>query len=197
MRRAGVLLVIGMIFAAGISLKHADRAHVLLSGSEIGKIDRVFMWKAAARMIRDRPILGHGVNTFMANYMTYWVGGERQPRYAHNCYLQVAAETGLLGLISFLAVLGLFFHTLADGIRRNVEEHVLLFGCAIGLLAFALQAAVDTNFYALRQAALFWVLAGFALGLYHRTSPAASAAAPQPDVARSPEPVVVMGESGG
>ena len=37
-----------------------------------------------------------------------------------------------------------------------------------GLVAFAAQSAMDTHFYALRQAALFWMCAGLAVGLSER-----------------------------
>lgn len=136
------------------------------SWSEAGVADRWVMWQAALRMIRDRPILGHGLNTFMANYLKYWVGGERQPRYAHNCYLQVAAETGIMGLLSFVWVLALFFLRLLRALRNaHPREGILLLGFLAGLLAFVIQAAIDTNFYSLRQSALFWTLAGLATGL--------------------------------
>jgi len=67
----------------------------VVSVVDTGAVDRSFMWQAGWGMFMDRPILGHGLNTFMANYLSYWVGGEYMPRYAHNCYLQVAAETGV------------------------------------------------------------------------------------------------------
>ena len=128
------------------------------------------MWQAAMGMIRDRPILGHGLNTFMANYLTYWVGGEQAPRYAHNCYLQVAAETGLIGLGVFLVLLWQIFAYLLRGLTRlPSQEGLLLLGMIAGLFAFAVQAGVDTNFYALRQAALFWTLAGLAVGYASRS----------------------------
>jgi len=124
------------------------------------------MWQAAGGMIKDRPLLGHGINTFMANYLTYWVGGERQPRYAHNCYLQMAAETGALGLVAFLALLWGMGVQVRRGVRTTTSrERFLLLGLATGLLAFVIHAAVDTDFYSLRQAALFWVLAGCAVGV--------------------------------
>jgi putative inorganic carbon (HCO3(-)) transporter len=140
--------------------------HFLGSLSDIGIRDRWVMWQAAMGMIRDRPVLGHGLNTFMANYLDYWVGGEYMPRYAHNCYLQVAAETGLLGLAAFLTLLiVLFVRLLKRTHRSSGDQQVLLCGLTVGLLAFALQAALDTNFYSLRQAALFWTLSGVAVGL--------------------------------
>jgi hypothetical protein len=41
----------------------------------------------------------------------------------------------------------------------------LLIGLGTGLVAFALHAAIDTNFYSVRSATLFWAFAGLALGL--------------------------------
>ncbi len=165
-RRAGLiaLLVAGALGAA--ALHGQGRFNEVLARSDAGVMDRWAMWQAALGMIRDRPVLGHGLNTFMANYLTYWVGGEQQPRYAHNCYLQVAAETGLVGLTAFLSLLASLFACLVRAIRRVGEPHrVLLLGMCAGLVAFAVQAGLDTNFYSLRQAALFWVLAGVAIGL--------------------------------
>ena len=165
-RRAGLiaLLVAGALGAA--ALQREGRFSGVMARSDIGVMDRWAMWQAALGMIRDRPVLGHGLNTFMANYLTYWVGGERMPRYAHNCYLQVAAETGLVGLAAFLWLLGaLFVHLWRAPPRLPAQERLLLSGLCAGLVAFAVQAGLDTNFYALRQAALFWVLAGVAIGL--------------------------------
>ena len=140
--------------------------------SDIGVQDRSAMWQSAIHMIHDRPFLGHGLNTFMANYLDYWVGGERQPRYAHNCYLQVAAETGIVGLLAFVGLLGALFARLMGVMRQpQFRESLLVAGLLAGLVAFAIQAGVDTNFYSLRQAALFWTLAGLAVGLSERATP--------------------------
>ena len=175
-RRFALVLIWVTVFSAGYFLYRTGHTHEVLTLSDIGTADRVAMWTTAIRMISDRPILGHGLNTFMANYLAYWVGGERQPRYAHNCYLQVAAETGLVGLAAFLALLGLLFRQLTAGLRRlSGDDQIILLGLVAGLLAFAIHSAVDTDFYSLRQAALFWVLAGVALGLSARRDEALDA----------------------
>lgn len=169
--RRTVLTLLGVIVVGGVFfLRWVGNLQVVASLSEVGKIDRWVMWQAAIGMIRDRPLLGHGLNTFMANYLDYWVGGEQAPRYAHNCYLQVAAETGLIGLGAFLVLLWQIFAYLLRGLARlPSQEGLLLLGMITGLFAFALQAAVDTNFYSLRQAALFWTLAGLAVGYASRS----------------------------
>lgn len=159
--RRWVLLTVGtsLVLVGGV-------LGILKDSLRAGIGDRWLMWQAAWRMWGDRPWLGHGVNTFMANYLQYYVGGERQPKYAHNCYLQVAAETGLLGLLAFGWLLVALVTLLVRGAWQAADaqrRHVLL-GMGAGLMAFLVQSAVDTNFYALRQAALFWGWSGLAVG---------------------------------
>ncbi len=164
--RRKVLIVAGVVFIfAFLFLVYRGRLHDVLSWSEVGKQDRIVMWQAAVAMIQDEPFIGKGVNTFMYNYLRYWVGGEQQPRYAHNCYLQMAAETGIFGLAAFLCVLGNFMACLLNALRLAGKREPLLVGWFIGLTAFLTQAAIDTNFYSLKQSMLFWSMAGLAVGL--------------------------------
>lgn len=174
MRRATLAAGIAVVLVCGIWLSHTGRLASTFSPTETGTSDRWVMWQAGAKMVAARPLLGHGVNTFMANYLDYWVGGERMPRYAHNCYLQVAAETGLIGLAAFVALLGLIWRRLWAALTPPLaDQQMWLLGLLGGLTAFLVQAGLDTNFYALRQAALFWALTGVALGLSCRVGPAA------------------------
>jgi O-antigen ligase len=168
-RRYSLLVLAGLLLAGWLSPQGRSHLAQVVSSAGNGLNDRWIMWQAAIGMIRDRPLLGHGVNTFMDNYLLYRVGGEIWPRYAHNCYLQVAAETGLVGFGFFVSLLGVLFVRLLGRLRDRLSgDRLVLSGLVVGLVAFAFQAGIDTNFYALRQAVLFWVLAGFALGLSER-----------------------------
>ena len=167
MRRYALIILAVAVLLAGVFLVWTGRVHRVFSSSDIGKQDRRVMWQAALGMIKDRPILGQGVNTFMANYLHYWVGGEQQPRYAHNCYLQMWAETGVVGFGAFLWLLwgmvGLWRRAVSW--LSNGPPRYMLLGLLASLVAFLVQAALDTNFYSMRQAFLFWTLAGMATGL--------------------------------
>ncbi len=159
------------VFAATIVFFIIKENHLwkALTLSDIGSQDRAVMWRTAWRMIRARPILGHGLNTFMANYMAYVAGPTQGPAYAHNCFLQITAETGLLGLTAFLWFLWKLFssgwRTLKTASKHAGDYEPLLAGVMAGLLAFLVQSAFDTNLYSLRQAVLFWSLSGYAVGL--------------------------------
>ena len=172
LRRRALLLFLLFIIGACFFLYRSGLTHAVLSLSNVGTTDRKAMWQSAVWMIYDRPWLGHGVNTFMSNYLRYWVGGEHMPRYAHNCYLQMAAETGLVGLGAFLAVLGGLTARLIHAYQkqRDLIQRRVFLGMAAGLCAFVIHAGVDTNFYSLRQAALFWIFAGLTVGFSFRSS---------------------------
>jgi O-antigen ligase len=67
---------------------------------------------AAYEMWRDNPVLGVGANEFPSNYRNYAADiglDSRSERQAHNSYLQQAAESGTLGFLAFIAMIGAGF----------------------------------------------------------------------------------------
>lgn len=65
---------------------------------------RLGYWKAAGQIAREHPLRGVGPDNFAAWYHTYRESAAGETKRAHNNYLQVAAETGGLGLAAFLAI---------------------------------------------------------------------------------------------
>lgn len=139
----------------------------LLTFHDAGSLDRKVMWQAAINMIKDKPFFGHGLNTFMSNYTKYWVGGEFMPRYAHNCFLQITAELGIVGLFTFLWLIITFFIKSIRALKRTEDKFYIacITGITSGLFAYLAQSFVDTNFYSLQSAILFWVFLGWVCGL--------------------------------
>ncbi|MBI4322953.1 MAG: O-antigen ligase family protein [Candidatus Omnitrophica bacterium] len=168
LRAPAMALGLGLVVSASLYLYVVGRLDYTVTFHDIGTRDRWFMWQSAWHMIQDRPWLGQGLNTFMANYLSYWVGGERQPRYAHNCFLQVTAETGVIGLVTFVGFLAAMVWSWWRVLRRfefEAPERRFILALGAGMVGFLFQAAFDTNLYSLRQATLFWTLAGMATGL--------------------------------
>lgn len=166
------------VAAAGFFLiTSSESLDKLLTFSDIASNDRASMWQTGWSMFKDRPLFGHGLNTFMANYSSFAPDAGKNPAYAHNCYLQMAAETGILGLSIFVIFLtGLSRHlwsalrmrTAGPAETAEPELRAALDGISAALLGFLVQSTFDTNFYALRQAVLFWTLAGAAVALSTR-----------------------------
>jgi tetratricopeptide (TPR) repeat protein len=70
---------------------------------------RFEFWEGAVRIFSSYPLLGSGLGTFSQVYNQFQPG-RWYSRFAHNIYLEVASETGVLGLIAFLSlILGIIF----------------------------------------------------------------------------------------
>jgi O-antigen ligase len=66
-------------------------------------VERLAHWQAARDMWRDNPWLGVGFGNYAAIYPAYAVGRWLDPLgHAHNYLLNLGAETGLVGIISYL-----------------------------------------------------------------------------------------------
>ncbi len=129
--------------------------------------DRSVMWKNSVTIFMRHPVIGNGLNTFYDNYMKVRQDDMKNKHgsYAHNCYLQMAAEIGLLGLFSFLAfvisVMIKSFRALAT--IKDPFYYSLALGINLGLIAFLIHSAGDTDLYSLPLAALFWLSSGILL----------------------------------
>ncbi|MDD2690031.1 MAG: O-antigen ligase family protein [Candidatus Omnitrophica bacterium] len=124
-------------------------------------IDRKMIWQAAWKMIMASPLIGLGLGTFMFNFEKFVVKGYPYSiPYAHNCYLQIAAETGIIGLFSFLSILILFFYygIRAINTRKKSFSWYILLSSLAAVLSYAVQIGVDTFFYSLDLGTLFWLL---------------------------------------
>lgn len=121
-----------------------------------GDSDRFRYWLAAWKMINEHPFFGMGVGTFMANFSKFLP--DCNVSYAHNCYLQIWAETGIFALFSFMGFIVSFVYL---GIKRFiVYKDFLLLGLLSGVIGFLVHSFFDTNLYSLRLAILFWVWVG-------------------------------------
>jgi putative inorganic carbon (HCO3(-)) transporter len=138
----------------------------IVRGASIYRID---IWKETLNIVKNRPALGYGINTYMSvlqkyrrdrnypdAYPTY--ARTKHPTYAHNCYLQMAAEMGLAGLIVFLWIVAKFFK-----ICISKKDNYVLLGITCGIFAFLVHSFVDTNLYSLQLNTLFWFMLGLAV----------------------------------
>lgn len=150
-----------IIFLSGVLFisPHAFKERVRSTGDINSNLLRIGLWKEALSIIEDFPVFGCGLNTysFLAHdYKAVRRGGT----YPHNSFLQMAAETGLAGLASFLWILITFFRS---GFRiLNIKNNPLFLGAISGILAFLIQGFFDTHLYSLQLVVLFWFMMGFA-----------------------------------
>lgn len=157
------LFAIGLILPLAFNFSSISLVKRMVSFSgDAGAIDRKFLWLAALRMFYAKPLFGVGLGTFMENYQKFWLQPTTEIAYAHNCYLQMLAETGFIGLGAFLLLLFIWLRKSLIRLLRpsNSFYYFSFMGLTVGLIAYLLNSFVDTNFYSLPIAVLFWFILG-------------------------------------
>jgi len=93
-----------------------------LSDENYAIVERLAHWRAAWRMVSDNPLLGVGIGNYVPVYPAYALPGWEAPMgHAHNYYLNIAAEAGLVGLGGYLFLWGaIFWH--GWRVYRGTEE---------------------------------------------------------------------------
>lgn len=145
--------------------------------------DRLSIYANTVNMIKHHPFIGVGVNTFSKNYGKYKLPSAEKfwqtpdTIYAHNIYLQMAGEIGLLGLFSFLCLLFVIFRRVTGFVLRVNNEYLKITatGLAACLIAFLINGLTETSLYYSRVSMIFWYLIGFSLALNKFTNEAKSA----------------------
>jgi len=137
---------------------------------------RLATWKFTIIMIKDHPILGSGLGTFKYNSLNYQAKffdqGENRRFYpygiadkAHNEYLQLWAELGIIGLGIFLWLIITYFHYGIILLKRIKDKYKQ--GIVIGLMGGVMAVLVDAIFgFPLHLPAtltLFWLIMGLAI----------------------------------
>lgn len=137
---------------------------------DISMRGRVSEQIAGWRMFRDHPLLGVGYDNYDVYYLEYseeiGLDSRREQRQAHNLYLEVLAETGLVGIALFLTLIFALFYGLwrAKHLFRLVEdtEMVMLVG---GLQAGIIGFLTSSIFLHAAYPRYFWLLVGVAFAV--------------------------------
>jgi O-antigen ligase len=100
------------VLAAGGSLKIDLSTQQTLNKETSGRANLV---KEGIALFGDRPLWGYGSGSFSVAYQKHRTGGSGQLSVSHTEPVTVAAEQGLIGLLAYLALLGVAFATLLRG----------------------------------------------------------------------------------
>jgi O-antigen ligase len=114
------------------------------------QIDRIVLWKDVMPMIQRHPLFGQGLGTFEFTYPAYeTLDADIPAYYAHNDYLQVLAETGIVGTMLLLWALMEAWRIAAGNIKEKNDSFVKGIGLGtIGsLTAIMLQEFTDFALY--------------------------------------------------
>ena len=139
------------------------------SDSESSMDWRLKLWTEMSRKISDKPIQGYGLGAFPILREQY-VKGFFESTEAHNDYLRLVIELGILGLGSYLILLGssiyIFCRRFLITLRQHKEDAWLLGGLAI-MLAFIVMSFFEN---VIQGTAAMWLLWSLVAAILNRSS---------------------------
>jgi O-antigen ligase len=95
--------------------------------------NRTHIWNVSLDVIKNHPVFGAGLGAFPQAYTAFdTLNGMERVEQAHNDYLQILADAGIVGLL-----IGAFFvfRLFRDGVRNIKTHNTLRRGVAVGALA--------------------------------------------------------------
>jgi O-antigen ligase len=121
---------------------------------------RGWIWQDTWTMIKANPVLGVGIGGFETAYPQYsHSDGALIVGQAHNDYLQVLADAGLLGGLLALWFLALIFREIFRGIKsRDALLSAIAQGSGAGIFAILVHSIFDFNLQLPSNALLFLLL---------------------------------------
>lgn len=133
---------------------------------------RFVMWRTGIDIIKEHPLLGTGIGTFKKihpKYQSKYLGTEKYgrfeglSRFIHNDYLEITANTGILGLGTFLWLIVTLYWTGLKRLKQISESKYspnLLIIILSSLTAVLIHSFFHYSFYLPATSMLFWLWLG-------------------------------------
>lgn len=139
---------------------------------ESSTTSRLVLAKIAINMFLEHPIIGVGWNSFvdvMEKYDEF--GAAKSFRYpAHNMYLLMMSETGLIGIISYLVLIYAIFKIHKNTIKRSIDVSIKNASSAalVSIIALLITGVQGWSFRADSIQAITWINFGIICALNGR-----------------------------
>ncbi len=145
------------------------RALRIIDGKDESLLIRMTLWQGGWKVFKDHPLTGCGFRCVDLIHSQYPdpTGNIKKLRGMHNNFVQLAVDTGILGLMSWLSIWVCFFLLLYKKVTSNEEEppgRWVALGSAAAVIAFLSGGFFESNFYDSEVAALLFFIMSLPFG---------------------------------
>lgn len=113
---------------------------------------RLNYWQEVLKIIIAHPFVGIGPGNF----------NSALSRYAHNSYLQIWAETGILGLFSFIWIIYVVIKSYLKQLSNPLSKSRIA-GLIAAIFVFLIHNFLDFTFFLPEVAYIWWVILGLGI----------------------------------
>ncbi|HJZ24369.1 MAG TPA: O-antigen ligase family protein [Candidatus Babeliales bacterium] len=180
-----VLLVCLLMYFVGSS-KYSSHARTIFQVSQLSTSksplgQRLLCWNTSVEIIKDYPFLGIGIgprifrNTYqkyaqeIVNKKNLKIKKIERVSHAHNVFLTIFVEMGILGLISFIWLYVTIFYSAIKLYKTSRDERTrnVIMGIVGSLLCIFLHGATD-NFIKKPDVLFLWFIIGILFALIQK-----------------------------
>jgi len=148
-----VVLAVGILFFPGPISNRLTSSLNLKEGSNAGRFE---MWEKAYAVSLNNPFLGVGIGNYPLEVKPS--ADYREPIYAHNTYLDIAAETGILNAVVWILIILVSIKSFL----KKIKKDNLFFWLTISLVVFSVHSIFETAIYSPVVLTLLLIIISFA-----------------------------------
>lgn len=145
---------------------------IVVQSREISNNERIMLWIYTLPMISRRYLIGYGPETYSIAFWLYYPPenfpqlSRLHPWDPHNIILYHLTATGVLGFLTFLWVLIIFYKITFTALKRMTDPRRGIMAAAIlsSTTGFLIQAQFNPN--AMVPMALFWIVMALGVSIY-------------------------------
>ena len=158
-----ILALISIFFLKWIGLNPVLERFTLIPQELESESGRPIVWKDTINLIKDFPISGTGLGTYIHIFPRYkTISARILYDHAHNDYLEFFSEVGIVGVFIMLAGFGLFIIRIFRRWKERRDPYVkgLTLGGLTGVIAILIHSITDFNLHIPANALLLAIILG-------------------------------------
>jgi putative inorganic carbon (hco3(-)) transporter len=134
--------------------------------SDASNLERLNRWDCAIQMFQEKPFFGYGPGTYMFQYAPFQLNANRtiistnsaDGGNAHSEYLGPLSESGVLGLLTFLLIIGAVIYTAVHTYMRLSDKRLksIVLAAFIGLVTYYIHGFLNNFLDTDKISVPFW-----------------------------------------
>lgn len=134
--------------------------------TDASNLERINRWSCALRMFADKPMFGYGPGTYMFKYAPYQLSKDRtiistnsaDGGNAHSEYLGPMAESGFMGLLTYLLIIGVVIYTAINTYTRLNDYRLrsIILAALAGLITYYIHGFLNNFLDTDKISVSFW-----------------------------------------